>query len=193
MKRNMFSLVFFIISCFSFSLANANPENYTFDPHHTSVVWHINHFGFSNPSGKWMASGNAVLDEKNPQNSKVNITIPIASVVTGVPELDEHLQGPLFFDSAKFPTATFVSNKIEVTGKTTAKVYGMLTLHGVSKPVILDAVLNKSDINPISNKPSVGFSAVTGLKRSDFGIDTLMPGLSDNVKINIEAEAYKDK
>jgi polyisoprenoid-binding protein YceI len=192
MKRNIFCLVFFVISSLFCTLANAKSENYTFDPHHTSVVWHISHFGFSNPSGKWMVSGSVILDQKNPQNSKVNITIPIKDIVTGVPELDEHLQGPLFFDAKKFPTAAFVSNKVEVTDKTTAKVYGTLTLHGISKPVILDVILNKSGVNPITNKPSVGFSAAAELKRSDYGMSTLLPGVGDDVKINIEAEAYKN-
>jgi polyisoprenoid-binding protein YceI len=166
-------------------------EAFTFDPLHTYVLWHINHFGFSNPSGKWFAEGTLNLDEAKPQNSKVNVVIHIDSMVTGIPELDKHLKGPLFFDAAKFPTATFVSSKINVTGKKTAKVQGTLTVHGVSKPVMLDVTLNNIGINPISNKMSVGFSASTTIKRSDFGITTLLPGLSDEVKINIEAEAYK--
>lgn len=95
----------------------ANPvfsaDNYTLDPMHTAVLWHINHFGFSNPSGKWMASGTLVLDEAAPKNSKVNATIQTANIITGIPELDKHLSGPLFFDVKQFPTATFVSTKIE--------------------------------------------------------------------------------
>jgi polyisoprenoid-binding protein YceI len=193
MKWNLSRLMVFIFANLFFSLANALPENYTFDAQHTSVLWHIDHFGFSKPSGKWMASGTALLDEENPAKSKVNVEIQMANVVTGIPELDKHLQGPLFFDVKKFPTAIFVSHTIEVTGKTTAKVDGILTLHGISKPVSLDVVLNKNGENPVTNKKSAGFSAVTILKRSDFGIVTLLPDLGDNVHIEIEAEAYKDK
>ncbi|MES1987965.1 MAG: YceI family protein [Pseudomonadota bacterium] len=68
---------------------------------------------------------------------------------------------------------------------------GILTVHGISRPVTLDAVLNKTGINPINNKQTVGFTAGTHLNRSDFGITTLLPGLSDAVQINIEVEAYK--
>ena len=83
------------------------------------------------------------------------------------------------------------SDEIIRTGKKTAKIHGMLTVRGITKPITLDATLNKAGENPISNKMSVGFSAVTQLKRSEFNINTLLPGLGDDVKINIELEAYK--
>lgn len=190
MKRILLQFIILIFLYFPSTLTFAT-ETFTFDPMHTYVLWHINHFGFSNPSGKWFAEGSLMLDEAKPQNSKVNVVIHTANIVTGIPELDKHLMGPLFFDVTKFPTATFISNKIDMTGKKTAKVQGILTVHGISKPVTLDVTLNKIGINPISNKMSVGFSASTTVKRSDFGMTTLLPGLSDEVKINIEAEAYK--
>ena len=185
-------------SFFVFTLAVLLPittlaaDTYTLDSSHSYVLWHINHFGFSNPSGKWMvAEGTLMLDEKNPQASKIKVTIHMADMVTGNKELDEHLKGAAFFDVAKYPLATFVSDKVKVTGKNKAKVTGILTVHGVVKPVTLDVVLNKIGSNPITNKQTVGFTAETHLNRSDFGITTLLPGLGDEVKINIEAEAYK--
>jgi polyisoprenoid-binding protein YceI len=162
-------------------------DTYILDPLHTFVIWHINHFGFSNPTGKWMAHGTLVLDEKNPQNSSVNVTIPLADLTTAIPALDHHLDSKDFFDVATYHNATFVSNKVEVTGNS-AKVYGVLTLHGVSKPVVLDVTLNKIGISPITNTKTAGFSAKTALKRSDFGISKYLPGLSDDVTIEIEAE-----
>lgn len=194
MKKIITNLIkFFITVSFflSFSISAQTATAYSFDPNHSYVLWHISHFGFSNPSGKWFVTGTLILDQAHPQNSKVNATINIADIVTGIKELDDHLKGQIFFDVAQFPTATFVSDKINVTSKTTAKVHGMLTLHGVTKPVILDVTLNKAGVNPITNKDTVGFSAITTLKRSDFGINTLLPGLGDDVKINIDAEAYK--
>jgi filamentous hemagglutinin family protein len=112
-------------------------------------------------------------------------------VITGIPELDDHLRKDVFFDVKKFPTATFVSNKVVVTGKDAAKVSGILTVHGVSKPITLIVKLNKVGVNPITEKKTAGFTASTTLKRSDYNISTLLPGLGDEVKINIEAEAYK--
>lgn len=186
LTRFLFVFTFFL----SFTLSAQAADTYTLDPNHTYVLWHINHFGFSNPSGKWMAQGTLVLDEANPQNSKVNVNINLATIVTGIKELDEHLQSPLFFDVKQYPTATFVSDKVDVTGKNTAKVHGILTLHGASKPITLDVTLNKIGISPITNKKTVGFTATTQLLRSDFGITTLLPGISDEVNINIESEAY---
>lgn len=192
MKRNFLK---FFIACtllfFTFSVQAA--ETFTLDPQHTYVLWHIKHFGFSTQAGKWYASGTLILDKDKPKNSKVNVTIQVADMITGIPELDKHLKGKLFFDVFQFPTATFVSNKVVVTGKTSAKVYGTLTVHGVSKPVVLDVKFNQSGVNPITENMTVGFSASTKLKRSDFGINTLLPGLADDVKIDIESEAFQPK
>lgn len=184
----------FIISiwfCFLTPSAQAAEETYTLDSQHTYVLWHISHFDFSKQAGKWYADGTLTLDQAKPQNSKVNATIHVSDMITGIPQLDEHLKGSLFFDTAKFPTATFVSDKVTMLGKNKAKVTGILTLHGVAKPITLDVVLNKEGINPITNKQSVGFSATAKLKRSDFGITTLVPGLGDEVNLDIEAEAFK--
>lgn len=123
----------------------------------------------------------------------MNATIKLANLVTGIPELDKHLKSKLFFDVERFPTATFISNKIDVLSKTTAKVHGMLTLHGISKPVTLDVTLNKVGKNPINDKMTIGFTATTEIKRSDFGINAYLPNLGDEVKIDINAEAYQAK
>lgn len=189
---NLFLRLLLILS-FSFSLVDSAQaaETYTLDPGHSYVLWRISHFGFSNPSGKWYANGTVLLDEKKPQNSKVNVTIDTATINTGILELDKHLKSKDFFDVEQFPTATFVSNKVEIIGKDHAKVFGTLTLHGVSKPIVLNVKLNKLGMNPISNKITAGFSATTTLKRSEFGIKAYLPNLGDDVKIDIETEANK--
>lgn len=188
MKRIIF-MVLFLWTGFAYAAA----ENYTLDPMHTYVQWHISHFGFSYPSGKWMVkSGTLVLDKAKPQDSKVNATIQVDTLVTGIPELDKHLTAPLFFDVTKYPTATFVSNKVTLTGKDTAKVQGILTLHGVSKPVVLNVKLNKAEVSPITDKQTAGFSATAMIKRSDFGITAYSPGLGDDVQLDIQAEAIVD-
>jgi len=191
MKRHLIRwFCFYILMLLTSSVSAA--ETLTIDREHSYVIWYIKHFNFSTQTGKWYAEGTLVLDKDKPQNSKVNVTIPIANMVTGIPELDKHLKGKLFFDVKEFPIATFVSDKVEVTGKKTAKVIGILTVHGISKPVILNVKLNHAGVSPITEKMTVGFSANTKLKRSDFGINTLLPGLSDEVKIDIEVEAFKE-
>jgi len=191
MKRNLAGVLIAASIVFLPLKAMAAAESYTLDPHHSYVLWHINHFGFSNPSGKWYTDGTLMLDKAHPQNSKVYVTIQMADMDTGIPELDKHLKAPDFFDVAKYPSTTFVSDKVELTGKNSAKVFGTLTLHGVSKPEVLKIKLNKVGENPITNKQAVGFSGTAEIKRSDFGMNTLIPGLSDEVKIDIEAEAFK--
>lgn len=194
MKRNYRHFIFAILAVFAFSTdIYAEPQTLTLDNQHTYVLWKVKHLGFSTQAGKWYANGQLVLDKDNPQQSKVNVTIRIDDIVTGIPELDKHLKGKLFFDTKQFPTATFVSDKVEITGKHKAKVYGMLTLHGVTKPIILDVVFNKAGINLLNDRETVGFSATTSLKRSDYGIKALIPEVGDDVEIGIEAEAYLDK
>jgi polyisoprenoid-binding protein YceI len=167
-------------------------QTYILDPMHTYVLWHINHFGFSQPSGKWMANGTLYFDDLKVENSKVEVTINVADIVTGIPELDKHLKSKLFFDVADFPIAKFVSDKVVSSDPANMKVHGTLTVHGISKEIELKTRLNKKGKSPISDKETVGFSGEVQLRRSDFGINTLLPGLSDEVNIEIEVEAYKN-
>lgn len=186
-----------IILFLTYSLTLALPvsantaQKFILDEQHTYVLWHIKHLGFSSQSGKWYAKGFIVLDKDAPKNSKVEAVITVANIVTGLPELDKHLKGKLFFDVARYPLATFVSNKVEVTSKTTAKVNGVLTLHGISKPIVLAVTFNKEGTNPITDKPTIGFTATADIKRSDFGIISMLPDLGDEVVLDIDAEAYQ--
>lgn len=189
MKQNILNFITIGLSLFFTNMTFAASEIFNIDPDHSFVTWHINHFGFSNPSGKWSFKGRLTLDEKNPNESKINVVINTANPITGIPKLDEHLKDKDFFDVKKYPNTTFVSNKVDVTGKDQAKVYGILTLHGVSKPVTLDVKLNKIDLGGYTHKKTAGFSATTTIKRSDFGITTYLPGLSDEVEIQIDSEA----
>jgi len=193
MKEHFVKYVMTFALSLMFTLPTFAAETYTLDPQHTYVLWHINHLGFSTQVGKWYATGTLVLDKENPKNSQVNATIQIADIVTGIPELDKHLKGKLFFNAEQFPVATFVSDQVDITGKSTAKVHGKLTIHGVTKPAILMVKLNQVGINPISDKMTAGFSATAKIKRSDFGISTLLPSLGDEVQIDIGSEAFIDK
>lgn len=166
--------------------AFAAPVAYKIDSSHTSVVFNYAHAGgLSHMNGKFMnAVGTVTLDEAAPANSKLEVSFDINGVNTGVPALDAHLKTADFFDAAQFPTATFKSTKVEVTGKDTAKVTGDLTLHGVTKPVVLDVKLNKIT----DDKKKAGFAATTTIKRSDFGISKLVPMVGDQIDLSIDSE-----
>lgn len=165
-------------------------DTYTLDPMHTNVFWHANHMGFSTPSGKFAdVKGTVTLDEAAPQNSALQVTIASASIVTGIEKFDTHLKSKDFFNVEQFPTATFVSTKVEPTGTNTAKVTGTLTMLGVAKPVTLDVKLNKIGENPMTKAKTAGFSATGTIKRSEFGMNYGVPMVADDVQLTIESEA----
>jgi polyisoprenoid-binding protein YceI len=176
--------------------AQAAPVTYKLDPTHTMVLFSWNHFGFSNPTANLgIGEGTLVYDEAKPANSSVQVTLPLANLDTHVSALDEHLKKPDFFDAAKYPVVTFKSTRVEPLGGNKFKVTGDLTVHGVTKPVVLDATLNKAGMQPMLKVPAIGFDATATIKRSDFGVGAYVPNVSDEVQIHIttEAEAGKGK
>lgn len=165
-------------------------RTYNLDPHHTNIIWHVNHFGFSNPSGRFgIVKGNILWNDLKPEQTTLDVTIDVAGLATGMDDFNTHIKSADFLDAAKYPTATFTSTKVLPMGHDAAKVTGNLTLHGVTVPVTLEVKLNKTGINPVSQKQTVGFSAKGTLKRSDFGISKYVPDVSDEVTLDIEAEA----
>jgi polyisoprenoid-binding protein YceI len=185
MKKYLIAILFTI-----FSLSSKAAELYKIDPTHASINWSANHFGFSDQLGKITdVSGHINFDETDPKSSSVEVQIGVGSNVTGLAKFDEHLKSADFFNVTKFPTATFKSTSIIPSGKTFAKIKGNLTFLGVTKPVTLDTKLIKKGINPINQSKTIGFFATTTLKRSDFGINFGLPGISNLVKIEINLEA----
>lgn len=178
-----------LISGFS-SLAVAG-ETYTLEPTHSYVEFHYNHLGFSNPSGKWYATGSLNFESQNIAKSSAKINIQVADIATGLPKLDKHLKSADFFDVEKYPTATFVSTKVTDIKAKQFNLVGVLTLHGVSKPITLAVTQNADQANPNNGVQTAGFSATANLKRSDFGIANYVPKVGDEIQLNIEIEAIK--
>ena len=198
MKKISTFLAMIFIALISTKIALAqgvsSVENkYTIEKNHTSVMWIADHFGYSKVSGKFTdISGEIVFDEKKPQDSSVQVEIKTVSIATGLSKFEDHLKSKDFFDVKNFPTAKFVSKKIIVEGKKNkAQIVGDLTLLGVTKEVILKAEFNKSAPNPMSQKPTIGFSAKTTINRSDFGMKYALPGVADKVELVIEVEANR--
>ena len=168
----------------------AKPVTYTIDPTHTATVFTWNHFGFSMPSGNFSdIQGKIVVDNDKPANSYVNVTIPLSSLNTNVGALDEHLKGADFFDAVKYPNITFKSTKVQALGKNKYKITGNLTVKDVTKPVVLDAVLNKQGEHPMAKVPAIGFNATTSFDRSAFGVGEYVPNVGDKITVNITTEA----
>lgn len=160
---------------------------YKVDPNHTQVVWSVNHMGFSRLYGMvGQFTGTLQIDPARPAASTVEIDIPMSGMTVTSPGFANHLKTPDLFDTAKFPTGKFVSKSVAVNGQS-ATITGDLTMHGVTKPVVLQATFFGAGANPQSKKPTVGFSAKTQLKRSDFGLGFAVPVVSDEVDLEITA------
>jgi polyisoprenoid-binding protein YceI len=171
-------------------VAMAAPMDYKIDPTHTATVFSWNHFGFSTPSANFSdIQGMIKVDEKNPAQSSVEVVIPVSSVNTNVKALDNEFQEEAWFNAAKFPNITFKSTKVETKDKKHFKITGDLTVKGVTKPVVLNAVLNKKSAHPMSKLETIGFNATTSFQRSAFGIGNYVPNVGDEITVNITTEA----
>jgi polyisoprenoid-binding protein YceI len=171
--------------------AHAATITYLVESRHTQGVVRWNHMGFSHPTAQFTrVEGALVFDPADPTRSSVRVTIPMTALGTGVPDLDDDFRSPAFFDFARFPVATFTSRKIEKGGHANHyRVTGELALHGVTRPVVLDATLNRIGTNLRDGVPAIGFEATTRLKRSEFGVGRFVPVVSDEVDIDITFEA----
>ena len=167
-------------------------DSYTIDPQHSFPSFEVNHLGFATIRGSFYSmSGKVVLDPAGKAGS-IDATIDMSSVTTGYAKRDEHLKTDDFFDVAKYPTMTYKSNKLKYSGGKLTGVDGELTLHGVTKPVSLTVTHFYCGANPVMKKPTCGADATARIKRSDFGVSAFVPGISDEVKIAIGVEAFKD-
>ena len=172
------------------TISMAKPVAYQIDPTHTATVFTWNHFGFSTPSANFSdIQGTINVDNAKPANSSVNVTIPLSSLNTNVKALDDHLKTADFFDAEKYPNITFKSTKVQAISKTKYKITGDLTVKNVTKPVVLDAVLNKQAVHPMTKAETIGFNATTSFDRSAFGVGAYVPNVGDKITVNITTEA----
>jgi polyisoprenoid-binding protein YceI len=161
---------------------------YAIEPSHTRVLFAIDHMGTSTWYGDFThASGSLKLDPKNPAASQLEVSVPVASVATTNATLDGELKGADWLDAAKYPAMTFHSTKVTVTGPGRATVAGDLTLHGVTKPVVLDARFKGAGPNPMTKAYTVGFDATGRIKRSAFGVTKYVPLIGDDVELILSA------
>jgi polyisoprenoid-binding protein YceI len=176
--------------------AAAAPETYAFDRSHTELRFSWDHLGLSRQAGRFLdVEGSLMLDPEKPETSHVEVVIKLASLWTGVKELDQILRGKEFFDVASFPVATFRSSEVKPLSDKTARVTGDLTIAGKTNQVVLEVTWNFSGEHPLSRiNPAytdqyyTGFSVKTQLLRSDWGITRTIPYVSDEILIGIEAE-----
>ena len=176
----------------------AHADTWQIDPAHTNVEFTVRHMMISNVKGQFQkTSGTITANGTDPASAKINATIDATLIDTRVDRRDAHLKSPDFLDVAKFPTITFKSTKVEAAGPGKWKVTGDLTLHGVTKPVVLDVEGTGAPIHDPMGNTRAGASATTKIRRSDFGLiwnKALEAGgvmVGDEVAISIDLEAIK--
>lgn len=163
---------------------------YTLDKSHANVVFKISHLGYSNYIGRFNnLDAKLNFDAKAPEKSSIEVTVDAASIDTNHEKLETELKGEKFFNTAKFPAATFKSTLITHSGDK-GTVAGELTMLGVTKPVTLNVTFHGGGVGPFSKKETLGFNATTTIKRSEWGLTGLIPMVGDDVQLEIEAEFH---
>ncbi len=173
----------------STSLSQA--AEYTIDPAHSQVVFKIKHLGISTVTGSFeKLSGAFTFDPQDIKGSRASATIEAASISTGVEQRDAHLRSPDFFDVEKFPQLTFASKEITAIDGNTFQVHADLTLHGVTRPVVLEAELGGVLAQDPWGNARAAFTASTTLNRKDFGlaVETGDLILGEKLQILLEIE-----
>lgn len=180
-----------LVALAAFSIASA--ATYDLDMSHSSVGFTVKHMGISNVKGEFKEfTGSYTLDDKTGALTKLTGEVVINSVDTGVEKRDNHLRSPDFFDIAKYPKMTFVMTKNGMKNKT-GRITGNLTIHGITRPVVLVGSVAGPAVDPWGNTKSAITLAGT-IKREDFGLmwnKTLEAGgflVGNDVKIDIELE-----
>jgi polyisoprenoid-binding protein YceI len=170
---------------------------WTIDPVHSHVEFSVRHLMISTVKGRFAGvQGTAVLDEAQPGNSKVEVTIDVRSIDTHEPDRDTHLRSADFFEIEKFSAMTYRSTRVEKAGDDRYRVTGDLTIRDQTRPVALDVTLEGKGKDPWGGD-RMGFSATARIKRSDFGLkwnQLLEAGgvaVGDEVKIAIDVELVK--
>ena len=186
MSRFVVTLVA-VLSLSAAALAQAG--TWQIDPNHTAAQFSVKHLGVSTVRGAFTkVSGSAKMDTSDPTKDSLTATIDASSVDTRVQMRDNDLRSPNFLDTQKFPSITFQSKQVKSAGNGRLQITGDLTIHGVTKEVVLDVDGPTAAIKDPWGNQRIGASASTTIKRQDFGI-TYLPGVvGDDITITIDAE-----
>lgn len=173
-------------------LTKVEGGSFVVEPYHTRVLFSVAHLGFTTYYGDFSGvSGTLDFKPKEPVTSALSVSIPVNSVSTTNAKLDGELKEKDWLDATAFPTATFKSTKVVVTGHDVGKVTGELTLHGVTKTETFTVKFNGAGLNPLDKKYTAGFEVSGKIRRSDFGVTKYVPLVGDEVDLIISAAFEK--
>jgi len=171
------------------ALAAAQTGTWQIDPNHSSAQFAVKHLGVSTVRGAFTkVSGSATYDAADPSKSAVDVSIDASSVDTRVPMRDNDLRSPNFLDVQKYPTIIFKSKQAKAAGAGKLQLIGDLTIHGVTKEVVLDVDGPSAQIKDPWGNQRIGASATTKINRNDFGVKSLPGVVGDDISITIDTE-----
>lgn len=173
------------------SSAFAAPETFVIDGTHTYPRFSYSHFGFSKQLSRFNKTSGTIVLDKIAKTGSVDVIIDMKSVDTGYELFNSHIQGEDFFDTEKFPTATFKSTKVRFDGDKPVAVDGDLTIKGVTRPVTLALSSFQLMPHPMLKKDAIGANAGTTVKRSEFNAGKYAPYVGDDIAIDIAVEAIR--
>ena len=174
------------------SAAAPQSGSYVLETTHAEVLFGVSHLGFSTYYGQFPgATGTLKLDGDHPQASQLDVSVPVAGVMTASAKLNGELASPMWLDAGKYPMMTFHSTQIAMTGPMSADVIGDLTFHGVTKAVVLKATFTQAGPHPMNHKYTLGFEVTGRINRSDFGMATFSPMIGNDVSLIISAPFEK--
>ena len=174
--------------------ALAQAGTWQIDPNHTAAQFAVKHLAVSTVRGAFMkVSGSAQYDPADPSKDSVEITIDASSVDTRVQMRDNDLRSPNFLDVQKYPTITFKSKQVKSAGGDKLQMVGDLTIHGVTKEVVLDVDGPSAPIKDPWGNQRIGASASTKINRNDFGVKGLPGVVGDDINITIDTELIQPK
>jgi polyisoprenoid-binding protein YceI len=172
--------------------AIAEVQTWQIDPNHTAAQFSVRHMGISTVRGAFTkVGGSAQYDPSDPSRTSIEATIDAASVDTRVSMRDNDLKSPNYFDVAKFPTITFKSKEVQSAGEGKLRIAGDLTIHGVTKPVVLDVEGPSSPVSDPHGNTHVGASASTKVNRTEFGVGATNSMVGEEITITIDVELVR--
>lgn len=170
----------------------AQSATYAIDPTHTFATFEAMHFGTSTNRGRFSKNSGTVQFDRAAKTGKVELTLDMTGISSGVAPFDNHLKSAEFFDVTNHPTATFVGDKFSFNGNNVTEVSGQLTLRGKTAPVTLKAVRFNCYDNPMLKREVCGGDFETTLKRSQWGVNWgLNMGVADDTRVVVQVEAVK--
>lgn len=183
-----------LATCLTFAQSpsdNIGPETYVIEPTHTFVTWEAKHFGTSTSRGRFDKKDGSITIDTIAKTGKAEISIDLKSISTGTGVFDKILQGKNFFNSDEFPTAVFKGDQFKFDGDKVTEIAGTLTLNGKTNPVTLKASNYNCYTSPVFRKQVCGGDFDAFIKRSEYGMNYLVPFVSDATRLVIQIEAIK--